>query len=239
MLKIKGLTKSFGGLLAVNKVEFELKDKQIVGLIGPNGAGKTTVFNMITGSFPCDAGTVHFRDEDITGLKPEIVSLKGLGRTFQIVKPFTNLSVLKNVMVGAFAHTNNFRKAQKKAEEVLELVELTKFKDVPAHSLPIGLKKRLELARVLCTDPQLLCLDEVLGGLTNTEVSQMIKLIRDLNERGLTILMVEHVMSAVMSLCNHVVVLNNGQKLAEGTPKEITKNSKVIEAYLGEGYDAS
>lgn len=239
MLKVKGLTKSFGGLLAVNKVDFEVEDNHIVALIGPNGAGKTTVFNMITGLFPSDAGTVHFMDEEITGLKPETVCLKGLGRTFQIVKPFANLTVLKNVMVGAFAHTSSFRKAHVKAEEVLELVGLTKFKDVPSHSLPIGLKKRLELARVLCTDPKLICLDEGLGGLTNTEIVQMVQLIRDLNKNGLTILMVEHVMSAVMSLSDHIVVLNNGQKLAEGTPKEITKNSKVIEAYLGEGYDAS
>lgn len=239
MLEIKGLTKKFGGLTAVDNVDFKVKEHQIVALIGPNGAGKTTVFNMITGSFPCNSGSIAFMGEEITGLTPEKICLKGIARTFQIVKPFDNLTVEKNLMVGAFARTNSLSKAQEKAKIVMEQVELTKYKDVEAHSLPIGLKKRLELGRTLCTEPKFLCLDEVLGGLTNTEEIQMINIIRNLNKQGLTILMVEHVMHAVMSLSDHIVVLNYGRKLAEGSPVEISMNAQVIEAYLGGGYDAS
>jgi branched-chain amino acid transport system ATP-binding protein len=234
MLSVKNLSKRFGGLLAVDQVSFEIREGEIVGLIGPNGAGKTTLFNLITGSLMPDEGEVYFQGKSITGKKPHQIAAEGIARTFQVVKPFGNLSVEQNVMMGALPKHSSFQGAKRAAQNIISMVGLTPYQHMEAKSLPIGLKKKLELARALATKPSLLFLDEVMGGLTPREVQEMTELVRTLNrEQGITICMIEHVMQAVVSLCERIVVLQQGRKLAEGTPEEITKNQAVIEAYLG------
>jgi branched-chain amino acid transport system ATP-binding protein len=208
----------------------------ILGLIGPNGAGKSTAFNCIAGLYSATSGQVIYKDDDITNLKSYDVCRKGIARTFQLSKPFPNKSVLKNVMVGGFLWSKDRNRAEAKALEVLEFVNLIDKRDVLGKSLTVADRKRLELARALATDPALLLLDEVMAGLRPAEVEEVITIIRKINERGVTIFLIEHIMQAIMSLSDLIVVIHYGKKIAEGQPEEIASNEKVIKAYLGEEY---
>ena len=234
LLSAKSLTKIFVGLVAVKDVDVSINKGEILGLIGPNGAGKTTLFNMISGYYRADGGKVVFQGEDITNLAPHEICRRGLARTFQIVKPFGKLSALENVMVGAFNRAKGYGEATDIAEHYLEFVGLAQKKDTQVKELTIGDQRRLEMARALATAPQLLLLDEVMAGLTPTEVSMVMDLVLKVREDGVTVLMIEHIMAALMKLSDRVLVLHHGEKLAEGTPDEIVKNSQVAEAYLGE-----
>lgn len=236
LLELKGVNKSFGGLKAVSRVSFELNGGEILGIIGPNGAGKTTLFNVITGFLKADSGEVWFNGENTVGLKPHQVCQKGLVRTFQLVKPFVELTVLENVVVAALNRAKTIKEAREKAIRTIELVGLKDKTNTLASGLTLGHRKRLELARTLATEPKLLLLDEVMAGLTPTEVDELIRLLKEVNHRGVTILLIEHVMRGLMALSRRVVVLNYGQKIAEGVPGEVVKNRQVIEAYLGEEF---
>lgn len=236
LLTVQGVTKSFGGLVAVNDVSLELPQGEILGLIGPNGAGKTTLFNIISGNYTPDSGKIIFNGEDITDRPPHQVSQRGLARTFQIVKPFATLNVVENVMVGAFLHINNTRAAEQHAREVIEMVDLVRYADQPAHNLTTAGRKRLELARALASQPRLLLLDEVMAGLTPTESIAMVDLIRQIREQGIALLVIEHVMKAIMTLSDRIAVLHHGQLIAVGEPAAITADEKVVEAYLGKEF---
>lgn len=234
ILKVSNVSKHFGGLKAVNGVNFDVNKKEILGIIGPNGAGKTTLFNLISGSLPVTSGTVEFNGDNITNKKPYIVCQKGIGRTYQVVKPFGGITVLENVMVGAFNHTKNAKDAKEYAIEVLEQVGLHHKKDQIGKSLTIADKKRLEVAKALATKPQLLLLDEVMAGLNPTEVAEILPVIQSIRDSGITIIIIEHLMQVIMSLCDRIVVIHHGEKIAEGTPKEVSNNEEVIKAYFGE-----
>ncbi len=232
------VTKSFGGLRALDSVDFQLHEREILGLIGPNGAGKTTLFNLIAGVYKPDRGVVLFFDEPITGLRPDQICKRGIARTFQITKPFLGMSVLENAVVGSyFGHHN--RKGLKQcidhAQGTLFLVGLEDKKDVLASQLTLGERKRLELARALSADPTILLLDEVVAGLNPTEALDMVELIKKIRKEGVTILMIEHVMKAVMGASDRIIVLRHGQKIADGSPEAIAVNKDVVEAYLGSG----
>ncbi|MBO9368758.1 MAG: ABC transporter ATP-binding protein [Chloroflexi bacterium] len=236
LLSVQGVTKRFGGLQALTRVTFDLPEGQILGLIGPNGAGKTTLFNVINGVYTPEEGRIIFRGEDITGRKPYEVAHRGLARTHQIVRPLNQLTVRENVMVGAcFGRENHLlHRAAEIADEILELVGLKERAEQLAGSLNVAQKKRLEMARALAAHPYLLLLDEVLAGLNPSEVEGMLNTIRAIRDRGITIIMIEHLMHAIMNVSERIIVLDYGEQIAEGTPQEISNNPRVIEAYLGD-----
>jgi branched-chain amino acid transport system ATP-binding protein len=235
MLEAKAISKSFRGLRAVQNVSFEVPEGAIVGLIGPNGAGKTTCFNMIAGVYPSDSGQISFAGATIGGMRPDQICAAGIGRTFQIVKPFAGLSVLDNVMVGAFLRERNPAAARAHALRTLERLGLASKRDQPASALTLPDRKRLEVARALATHPRLLLLDEVMAGLRPTECDQIVAVFRELNRsEGLTILLIEHVMRAVMALAGRVVVLHHGEVISQGTPEQVVRDKAVLECYLGE-----
>jgi ABC-type branched-subunit amino acid transport system ATPase component len=235
-LTASGLTKRFGGLTAVRDVGFEARPGEILSIIGPNGAGKTTVFNLLTGFLKPDEGTASLDGVPLAGLSPESRCEAGLVRTFQIVQPFKGLSVLDNVVMGAMLRAKSVTAARVAAREVLAELNMLSLLDVPAGSLPIGDRKRLEMAKALATRPKVLLLDEVMGGLIPVEVKRMVAFIQGLRDRGLTIVVIEHHMSAVMQLSDHILVLQNGQPIATGTPQEVSRNPVVLTAYLGPNF---
>ncbi len=235
-LEVKNLIKAFGGLKAVNNVSFNVEEGEIFGLIGPNGSGKTTIFNCINNYFPITAGDVVFKGKTITGLKTYKICHLGIGRTFQVVKPLSRLTVLGNITASAFCRVNSIREAQDAAYRVLEFCGLLEEKDKLAKSLPLAGRKRLEIARALATKPELLLLDETAAGLNPTELDNAIELIKKIRDKRITILIIEHIMKVIMTISDRVHVLNFGQTIAEGSPKKVAKNPAVIEAYLGEGY---
>lgn len=241
LLEGKNVTKYFGGLAAVNNVDFYVDQGEIVGLIGPNGAGKTTLFNLISATYTPKPGIIRFKDKDITGKKPYQICRMGIARTFQTVKTFANLPVIENVRIGAFfggpAHVSA-AEATRESLELLEYVGLSQVGTTPAKDLTLANQKRMEVARALATKPELLLLDELMAGLTQTEIAQAMQLITSIRDRGITIIMIEHVMSAIMNVCNRIIVLHHGMKIAGGTPQEVANSEKVIEVYLGEYHDA-
>ena len=232
-LVVKDLSKRFGGLRAVQDVSLTVRENETLALIGPNGAGKTTAFNLIMGFYRPDAGSVRAFGRELTGLRPHDVCKHGLARTFQVAKPFGGMTVLENVTTGAFLRDRHPNSARDKAREAIAFVGLTSRENIPARDLTTIDQRRLEMARALATQPKLLLLDEVMAGLNPTEVDQAVALVHKLAERGLTIVIVEHLMRAVLALAKHIVVLDHGQKIAEGNPGEVMANPEVIRAYLG------
>jgi branched-chain amino acid transport system ATP-binding protein len=236
-LVAEGLTRYFGGLTAVSDVNLEVRAGEILGLIGPNGAGKTTLFNLLSGALRPNEGVIRFRDRAITRLQPHEITRLGIARTFQSVKIFSAMSVFNNVFLGhAFGrgHSGASREGRGETEEILSFVGLAPYRDVRAGDLILANQKRLELARALATGPEILLLDEVMAGLTPTEVAEAMELVKCIRDRGVTIVMIEHVMKAIMTICDRILVLHHGEKIAEGTPEEIVRNETVIEIYLGD-----
>ena len=241
ILEGKGLSKYYGGLAAVSEVDFYVDQGEVVGLIGPNGAGKTTLFNLISAAEKTRIGTITFKEKIITGLSRDKICRLGIARTFQTVKIFADMSVLENVRVGAFfgpPKSVSPAQATREAMELLEFVGLSKASNAPARDLTLANQKRLEVARALATKPELLLLDELMAGLNHTEVAEAMDLVKLIRGKGITIVMIEHVMKAIMNVCNRIIVLNYGKKIAEGTPQEIVSSKTVIEVYLGEQSNA-
>ncbi len=241
ILEGQGVTKHFGGLAAVSNVDFHVDQGEIVGLIGPNGAGKTTLFNLISGTLPLSSGEIRFKGQKLNGLKPHRICQMGIARTFQETKVFANITVLQNVLVGAFFGTPTHvsgTAAAREATQSLEFVGLSALSATPIRDLTLVNQKRVEVARALATRPELLLLDELMAGLTPAEVSEAMELVTKIRDKGITILMVEHVMKAIMGISERVMVLHHGEKIAEGTCNEISRNKTVIDIYLGKETDA-
>jgi len=236
ILEIKNVSKFFGGLAANSNVSFSVEEGMIMGLIGPNGAGKTTLFNCITGYYPPSKGEITFDGRRMNGLDPDKVCMLGMVRTWQKVRPLAKLSVVDNVMVGALARTSSLKVARELAMEQIKVVRMEHRADFIAGGLPIGERKKLEVARALATQPKLLLLDEVMGGLNPAESEEIIQLILDIKKRGLTQMVIEHDMKAIMRISDRIVVLTSGEKLTEGSPQEVVSNPEVISAYLGEAH---
>lgn len=236
IFQIKRVSKSFGGVKAVNQVSFQAQGKEIIGLIGPNGAGKTTLFNLITGFLKPDEGHIYFQNRDITNLKPHRICQLGIGRTFQVVRPLSTLTVLENIVTAALLRHNNYRDAKEYAIYIAQVMGLTSKINKIAGGIPVADKKRLGFAQALATGAKLLLLDEVAAGLNPTEVDEFLNIIRKVSLEGLIIIMVEHVMKAVMNVAGRILVLDHGELIAQGRPEEVTKNEKVIKAYLGDQY---
>jgi ABC-type branched-subunit amino acid transport system ATPase component len=237
ILELQNVTKRFGGLIAVKNVSFTMNDGEILFIIGPNGAGKTTVFNLLSGFFHPNEGTILFQGKDISKLAPHRAARLGIGRTFQIVKPLPNLTVLQNVMLGAFMHTGHLAKAEQEAAKILAFLQMSHLSNFSARGLPLAALKRLEIARALATKPKLILLDEVVSGLTTSEALTLADLVKRLPEWGVSVVGgVEHVMQVVMKIADRIVVLDYGAKIAEGKPSEVVKLPVVIEAYLGPKY---
>ncbi len=236
MLEVHSVSKRFGGLQVLKDVSFEVREGEIVGLIGPNGAGKTTLFNVISRFVRPESGDVRLRGRSLLALPPEEVCRAGLCRTFQVVKPFGNLSVLDNVVVGALTSAASIAEARTRAVECVDVVGLAPFASAVARNLPVGLRKRLEVARALATRPRILLLDEVMASLTPPEMRSTMELIRRVRDGGMTFLVIEHVMRAIMSLSDRVIVLDQGEKIAEGAPEAVGADARVVQAYLGEEY---
>ncbi|UCB47654.1 MAG: ABC transporter ATP-binding protein [Deltaproteobacteria bacterium] len=237
ILEGQGVTKYFGGLAAVSNVDFHVEQGEVLGLIGPNGAGKTTLFNLISAALTPKSGTIRFKGENITGLKPYKICRMGVARTFQTVKVFAHMPVLHNVTLGAYFGVSpgmSSKDAVREATALLEFVGLSAVKGIPAKDLTLANQKRLEVAGALATHPQLLLLDEMMAGLNPTEVSQAMELVTRIGDKGITIIMIEHVMKAIMRVCDRIMVLHHGAKIAEGTPQEIATSKTVIKVYLGE-----
>ncbi len=237
ILEGEGVTKYFGGLAAVSNVDFNVAQGEVVGLIGPNGAGKTTLFNLISGALAPKPGVIKFKGEKISGLKPHKICQMGVARTFQEVRVFANIPAFQNVLLGSLFGTPtgiSGAKAAGEATELLEFVGLSALKDIPAGGLTLVNQKRVEVARALATRAKLLMLDELMAGLNSTETAEAMELVTKIRRRGVTIFMIEHVMKAIMGVCDRIIVLHHGEKIAEGTPKEIATSKKVIEVYLGE-----
>ena len=235
LLSIENCTKRFSGLTALNNVSLEICDNDIFGLIGPNGAGKTTLFNVITGTYIPNEGKIKFRGKDITRLPPELVCRKGISRTFQVPKPFVELTVLQNVMVGTTLR-NSTKQGRKKALEIIESVGLAEKRDFFAGDLTVPELRKLELAKALATDPKVIFLDEVMAGLRPGEIKEALAMLKAINTQGITLIVIEHILEAVMTICNRILVLNYGEKIAEGSPEQIANDPAVITAYLGDEY---
>ena len=238
LLEVKKISRFFGGITAVKDVSFNVQQGEILGLIGPNGAGKTTLFNVVNGFYAPSRGEVSFKGETISGRKPHEICKRGMARTFQVVKPLQRMSVLDNVVASAFLRAKTRREADEIAMETLTFTGLTPDRDVISKGLPLGKRKRLEIARALATRPELLLLDESFAGLNPSELDESIGIIRKIKDRGITIMIIEHHMKVIMAISDRIVVLNYGEKIAEGTPLEIRNNPLVVEAYLGETQSA-
>lgn len=234
LLKVNHITKRFGGLVAVRDLSLSVEKGEILGMIGPNGAGKTTAFNMISGYFKPNEGEIFFDEENITELRPDQICKRGLVRTFQVVKPFPHLSVLDNVMVGAYNRTNDDRIAREKSLDILTFLGMGKMIEQLAGSLSVAGRKRLEIAKALATEPKMILLDEAMAGLRPKETDEIIELVRQISQQGVALLLVEHVMKVIMSLADRIVVIHHGEKIAEGEPQQVVQDKAVIDAYLGE-----
>lgn len=236
IITLENVTKRFGGLLAVNDVSVEVKENSIVGLIGPNGAGKTTLFNMIACTFPPTSGRIRYKGKDITNAKTSDMAKMGIARTFQITKPFGDMTVIENIMVGAFLKNGNQKEVRRKAEEIYSQICMTCGGQQRAHNITTVDRKKLEVGRALATDPVVLLLDEVMAGCNPQEKLELVEVIRKIRSTGVTIVVIEHDIKTIMSLCEKIVMLHRGEKLVEGTPEEVGKDTRAISAYLGEDY---
>lgn len=237
MLQVQKVSKSFGGLRAINQVSFQLQEGEILGLIGSNGAGKTTLFNLITGFLKPDEGHIYFRNQDITGLKPHKICHLGIGRTFQVVKPLSGLTVLENIAIGALLRHSDYKEARVEAVSIARELGLASKADEIAADIPLADKKRLGFAQALATGARLVLLDEVVAGLNPAEIDNLLDIIRRVAAKGLTIIVVEHVMKAVMNIANRILVLDHGGLIAQGSPEQVAVDEEVIKVYLGEKYE--